>query len=258
MKNLSILIVDNDKNYVKELKWYLKNSELFSDVSSAADGEEALEMTRLLLPDIIIMDIVLPKLDGIGYLRMLNREKKDYSPFIIINTASQLPGILKTAIGYGVGYFMVKPQKPESICDTITDLFSEDSTKQNNVYNSEYTLEERVSGFLRHLGIPAHLNGYKYIRSAIIHTTNDIAELPPIPQKLYPRLAREFDTSSGSIERSIRHAIGVSWKRGNKKLLGDVFGYSPDTIGTRQPTNSEYIAMAADDFRLRLKHETAL
>jgi two-component system response regulator (stage 0 sporulation protein A) len=153
---------------------------------------------------------------------------------------------------------MVKPQMPKSICDTVIDLLSAGNTKQENVYNSQYSLEERVSGFLRHLGIPAHLNGYKYIRSAIIHTTNDISELTPITQKLYPRLAREFQTSSCSVERSIRHAIGVSWKRGNKKLLSDVFGYSPDTTGTRQPTNSEYIAMAADDFRLRLKHETAL
>lgn len=255
MKNLSILIADSDENYVNGLKLYLENSELFSDVSVAKDGEEALEMTRLLLPDIIIMDVILPKLDGIGYLRCLQQERKDYSPFIIINTASQLPGILKTAVGYGVGYFMVKPQTPRSICDTITDLAFTEKTKPEQIYASESTLEERVSGFLRHLGIPAHLNGYKYIRSAIIRTTNDMGEITPITQKLYPKLAKEFDTNSSSIERSIRHAIGVSWKRGNKKLLSDVFGYSPDTVGTRQPTNSEYIAMAADDFRLRLRHE---
>ena len=255
--NLSILIADDDENYAKSLASYLKSCNNISDVNYALDGEEAIELTRILHPDAVILDILMPLLDGIGFLRRLSEMHMDKKPFVIINSISNSSEILKTASGYGANYFMLKPQPSKCIYDTIMDfLFDNASANHTSTENDDdYSLEEQVSIFLRHLGIPAHLSGYRYIRSAIVYAINDMDSINPITQKLYPALARKYNTNPSCIERAIRHAIGVSWTRGNKKLLTEVFGYSSDTAGTRHPTNAEYIAMAADDFRIRIKYK---
>jgi two-component system response regulator (stage 0 sporulation protein A) len=164
--------------------------------------------------------------------------------------------MLATAIHYGVNYFMVKPQTNAEICDTIQDLLSSAKHSKTEILKKQeqQSLEENVSNFLRCLGMPAHLSGYKYIRAALMMTSDDISLLNPITQKLYPMIAEKFNTNGSCVERAMRHAISVSWKRGNKKLLCDIFGYNSDTAGMHRPTNAEYIAMAADDFRLRLKY----
>ncbi|MGN0162962.1 MAG: sporulation transcription factor Spo0A [Candidatus Ornithomonoglobus sp.] len=257
MKNkISVLVVDDDEKYVKELVSYMKTCGDFMDAEYALDGEEGLEMALITRPDAIVLDAVMPRLDGIGFLRKLNAAKPERMPVIVMNSASQMSSMLNTAIHYGVNYFMVKPQSCSDICDTIFDLLSSDKEARLSEHKKqeEMSLEENVTSFLRCLGMPAHLSGYRYIRSALIRTTNDISLLNPITQKLYPVIAKEFNTSDSCVERAMRHAIEVSWKRGNKKLLNDIFGYGPDTSGTRHPTNSEYIAMAADDFRLRMKY----
>lgn len=257
MKNqISVLVVDDDEKYAKELVSYMKTCGDFLDAEYALDGEEALGVALITRPDAIVLDAVMPRLDGIGFLRKLSAAELDKKPVIVMNSASQMSSMLNTAIHYGVDYFMVKPQSCADICDTIVDLFSSDKEAKLSEYKrqEEMTLEENVTNFLRCLGMPAHLSGYRYIRSALIRTTHDISLLNPITQKLYPIIAEEFNTTYSCVERAMRHAIGVSWKRGNKKLLNDIFGYGPDTSGMRQPTNSEYIAMAADDFRLRLKY----
>lgn len=256
-ESLSVLIVDDDESYVKELASYMKVRDEFGGIEYALNGEEALSMTLMLRPDVIILDAVMPLLDGIGFLRRLKAAELSRKPIIIMNSVSQLSGMINTAVSYGASYFMVKPQSPPVICDTILDLLSSDTSAkiEQAERTAELSLEESITNFLRCLGMPAHLTGYRYIRSALIHTSHDISLLNPITKKLYPLIAKEFHTTNSCVERAMRHAIEVSWKRGNKKLINDIFGYTDETIGMRQPTNSEYIAMAADDFRLKMKYE---
>lgn len=196
----------------------------------------------------------MPKLDGIGFLRRLKNEYRETKPVIIMNSDSSLQSMLQAAAGYGVDYFMLKPQHFESICETARDLSADTVSTAVHEEKEKNSLEENVTRFLRVLGITANLNGYRYMRSAIMMTMNDFGLLSPITKKLYPSLAQEYHTNKYCVERSLRHAISVSWQKGNKKLLNDIFGYSPDNSNLGRPTNSEYIAMAADDFRLRLKH----
>lgn len=249
----SILVIDDDEKYAKELTAHARLCGDFLDASYALDGEEGFKMFQLLEPDIIILDAVMPKLDGIGFLRKLKNHKK--KPVIIMNSRSQLTSLLKTAAEYGIDYFMIKPQSYQEICRTVYDFTAgSESLQVAHPENKADELEKNVTLFLRKLGIPAHLDGYRYMRSAIMMTTNDLSLLSPITKKLYPMIADTYKTNKCCVERSMRHAIGVSWKRGNKKLLNDIFGYSAENSAMHRPTNSEYIAMAVDDFRLRLKH----
>lgn len=250
-----MLIIDDDEKYAAELTSHARLCGDFLDVSYALDGEEGFRMFQLLKPDIIILDAVMPKLDGIGFLRRLKNFSNKKKPVIIMNSHSQLTSLLRTAAEYGIDYFMVKPQSYREICRTVYDFTAESEAADNNISDSKTDeLEKNVTLFLRKLGIPAHLSGYRYIRSAIMMTSNDLSLLSPITKKLYPMIADTYKTTKCCVERAMRHAIGVSWKRGNKKLLNDIFGYSSDNHSIERPTNSEYLAMAVDDFRLRVKH----
>lgn len=250
-----MLVVDDDEKYAAELTSHARLCGDFLDASYALDGEEGLRMFQLLKPDIIILDAVMPKLDGIGFLRKLKNCGCKKKPVIIMNSHSRLTSLLHAAAEYGIDYFMIKPQSYREICRTVYDLTAGSETSDNNVSDSKTDdMEKHVTLFLRKLGIPAHLNGYHYIRSAIMMTSDDLSLLSPITKKLYPMIADTYKTTKCCVERAMRHAIGVSWKRGNKKLLNDIFGYSSDNRSIDRPTNSEYLAMAVDDFRLRLKH----
>lgn len=254
--NITLLVIDSDKNYAKTLAEYAKNHPLFLDASYASDGAQGLEMAKLIKPDVIIMDFLISEIDAIGFMRILNRTPDLKKPFIIINSHTMTAVMLKTASQLGADYFMIKPQRPVEICNTVSDLISskEEVPSLRQPTESDI-LDQKITQFMHCMGIPAHLDGYSYIRSSLKLAIEDIGEVNPITRKLYPKLAREYNKTPGSIERSIRHAIKVSWSRGNKKIIHDVFGYSADTSSQSCPTNSEYIAMAADDLKMRLKHD---
>ncbi len=255
-ERISVLVVDDDEKYDKELVSYIKGrSEHFLDAAYAVDGEEGLEVAKLIHPDVIILDQLMPRLDGIGFLRRLRYVCHDHKPIIIMNSVSRLTGMLRTAAEYGMSYYMVKPQLCSEICDTIIDLYRGRSAAEPPKRGGGDKLEAGVTAYLRHLGVPAHLTGYKYMRSALMMTIKDISLLTPITKKLYPMIADKYGTNNSCVERAMRHAIGVSWERGDKKLLNDIFGYSSESgMMHHRPTNSEYIAMAADDFRLKMKY----
>lgn len=253
--NKTILIIDDDAEYAKDLAAYASNHGFFQASAYAADGEEGFSVLQLTEPNVIILDTLMPRLDGIGFLRRLKNEYSGDKPIIIMVSEASLQGMMQAAAGYGVDYFMLKPQRFESICETARDLSEDCDRSAVSRQEPEDSLEENVTVFLRSLGFSANHNGYRYMRSAIMMTMNDFSVLSPITQRLYPSLAQMYNTSKYSVERSLRHAISKSWDRGNKKLLSDIFGYSADNSNLSRPTNSEYIAMAADDFRLRLKHD---
>ena len=252
-KNYIMLIIDPDKKYSSELADYAKKSGFFFEASYSLNGEDGYNSVFLLKPDIIILDAIVPVLDGISLLRKINTEYTEKKPIIIMNTYTRIPGMITAATRYGVDYFMVKPQTYENICTTAQEMLNGivDTAAQPQKEGA-VNIENEISFFLKSLGLPAHLDGYKYIRSALLYTINDPGIISPITKKLYPTLAEKYNTTKSCIERAIRHAIEVSWQRGNKKLISDIFGYCRDSIISR-PTNAEYIAMTADDMRIRLK-----
>ncbi|MBQ3425955.1 MAG: sporulation transcription factor Spo0A [Clostridia bacterium] len=249
----TLLVIDPDKNYASSLSQYAKKSGLFYEASYSLNGEEGYNLISIIKPDVIILDALIPVLDGIGILRRLYNEGTEKRPLIIINTSSSLPGLLSAASKYGADYFMIKPQTYENICITACDLLK--GIKNSiSVPEKKTDIEGNITVFLKSLGMPAHLDGYKYMRSALLFTLNDPDMISPITKRLYPALAEKYNTTKSCIERAIRHAIEVSWRRGNKKIISDIFGYDRDNLISR-PTNAEYIAMTTDEIRMILRKQ---
>lgn len=249
---ITLLVVDSDAGYASSIVDCAKLNPAFFDAAYSTTGTDGLAMIEDIKPTAAIINFLLPELDAIGILRKLRTLNRAVKPFIIVAAQTMTDSMLSMATEYGADYFIVKPQPPDEICNTIVDLLNTPHTEQPISLDED--IEIYISRFLHYMGIPAHLNGYEYIRTALHLAIDDISIISPITQKLYPKLSEIYHKSAQSIERSIRHAISVSWDRGNRKIIYDIFGVTPDGAYDNHPTNSEYIAMLADDLRLRLKH----
>lgn len=256
MDKIKVLVADDDRNYADELINFIKTSEDLEAVGTAYDGDEAVGMIEETEPDIVILDMILPKLDGIGVLRKISLSDLRKKPMFIVNSASSLPSLYNVASQYGASYFMIKPQDPESVCGAARDLMMNKRTADTEIVRpapeSSYDLEAIVTKFIHELGVPAHIKGYNYLRTAIMMVVKDMDLLNYITKELYPEIAKAYKTTSSRVERAIRHSIEVAWTRGKPQTMNDVFGYTINT-GKGKPTNSEFIAMVADRIRLRIK-----
>lgn len=256
MNKIKILAVDDDESFVSAFTDYLKTTDYFEPVGYAVNGEEAYEMIIETEPDVVLLDMIMPKLDGIGVLRKIASSGLKEKPMFIVNSASSLQSLFNVASQYGASYFMIKPQSNESICDAIRDLFGirvSPETDLETVYNDKvYDLETMVTEYIHELGVPAHIKGYHYLRTAIMMVVKDMELLNYITKELYPEIAKAYKTTSSRVERAIRHSIEVAWTRGKPQTMNEVFGYTINT-GKGKPTNSEFIAMVADKIRLKIK-----
>ncbi len=255
---ITVLVVDSDINYAKGLTRYIKDREEFLEAFYVTNGNDGYEMMRVIKPDVVMIDFLVSGLDAVGFLRLLHNEPMENKPLIIVDSVAMLSSMLNAASEYGADYFMAKPQPYSEVCNTIIDLLGAETVREKAPNGEDDSLEIKITKFLHYMGIPAHLNGYTYIRASLKRAIDDLGSVIPITRKLYPALAEEYNKTPECIERSIRHAIKVSWERGNKKIIHDIFGYSADTTYLGCPTNSEYIAMVADDLRLRIKHHIAI
>ena len=254
-KKISVLIADDNKEVTKSLSDYLRAEENFEVAAVANDGEEAYSLICQTLPDVVILDIVMPKLDGLGVLKRLSRIKLSKKPLIIAFSVSSLQRSIETAISLGADYYLIKPQTYESICELINELMAprsphSDSTVIEKPVHTD--LETLVTEFIHELGVPAHIKGYQYIRTAIMMVVENMDMLNFITKRLYPEIAKAYSTTSSRVERAIRHSIEVAWSRGKPETMNDIFGYTIHT-GKGKPTNSEFIAMVADRIRLQIK-----
>ena len=239
MRKLKMLMIDDNQQLVDMVKEYFSSHAVISLDLFANDGEKGIELIKDNLEDIdlILLDLIMPKKDGISVLE----EIKDISflPKIIVLTSYNTPEIIRKVSGYGVNYFMLKPfelPELERKSPRILDLY------HNN-------LQIAVTKVLHELGVPSHIKGYSYIREGIIEVFLNPSMIGGITKELYPKIAVLYNTTVSRVERAIRHAIEVSWNRGNWDLMQDIFGYSVD-IEKAKPTNSEFIITVADKLRL--------
>ena len=255
---ISVLIADDNVDFAEGLADYLKTTKDISVVATAYNGNEALSLIEETSPDVVILDIIMPERDGLSVLKRL-RECSKKKPKCIVISVTGSSSIMETAMDLGADYYLLKPQSPASIADTIRS-FSPNSIKSSSkidqlLENNEketVDLETIVTEFIHELGVPAHIKGYQYIRSAIMMVVDDMDMLNYITKQLYPSIAKQYKTTSSRVERAIRHSIEVAWSRGKPETMDDIFGYTVDT-GKGKPTNSEFIAMVADRIRLRIK-----
>ena len=247
MEKIKVLMIDDNVNLVEMVEDYFENHPKIEIVGKAYDGEEGLKIIKegSLKYDLIILDLIMPKKDGMGVLKEL-KEAKIISN-IIVATSYNAPDTIRKVSEYGVNYYILKPFELSDLEDKILDTFTISGKKTINIFNNN--LQISISKMLHELGMPSHIKGYQYIREAISMVYDNPDIVGGITKELYPELASKFDTTVSRVERAIRHAIEVSWNRGDWDLMEEIFGHSVD-IDKAKPTNSEFIVTIADKLRL--------
>ena len=253
-----ILIADENPAQRQSLKEGLIRAG-YRSIEEASNGEEALQRIGRFHPDVVIADVWLSKLDGIGVLRnsrALDFGNDPFPSFIIVSMVSN-QNIFLEAMGAGAEICLLKPYDTGSICDHIAEILKSRRSKLvkgDTVTADERTpdIETQVTKIIHQIGVPAHIKGYQYLRTAILLTVNDSDIINSVTKILYPTVAKKYQTTTSRVERAIRHAIEVAWDRGDVDTLNSYFGYTiQNTRG--KPTNSEFIAMIADNLRLKYK-----
>lgn len=249
-----VLIADSGEDFRFLMADTIKAEEDMEVVGTAGDGMETLEMASAKHPDVIVMDLVLTKLDGLGVLSRFSQMQR--APAVIIVSGFFNEHVLQEAAEMGAYYFMPKPCDIPELLNRIRQVTSGSKNalpyQGMLVSKSELNLESVVTEVLHEIGVPAHIKGYQYLREAIIMTIKDMDTINSVTKILYPEVARKFDTTPSRVERAIRHAIEVAWDRGDLETLQKFFGYTVSNVKGK-PTNSEFIAMIADCLSLRRK-----
>ncbi|MEI3395404.1 MAG: sporulation transcription factor Spo0A [Clostridia bacterium] len=265
----TILIADDNQEFSQTLASYIREQDDMEVIGMAKDGEEAIDMITNVTPDIVLLDVIMPHLDGIGVLEKMNMIKCDKKPICVMLSAVGQDKITQKAISLGAEYYIVKPFDIELLMKRIRELKNFKPNQNQNIFagreiksqyveiplngeKNESTLEALVTNIIHEVGVPAHIKGYQYLREAIIMVVNDIDVINQITKSLYPKIAYKFNTTPSRVERAIRHAIEVAWGRGDQKTVENIFGYTI-SAAKGKPTNSEFIAMIADKLRLELK-----
>lgn len=263
MTQLNVAIADDNEKMVQLLGDIVKSDKELNVVGIAKDGVEACEIIRTKEPDVVLLDIVMPKLDGLGVLSKINNDRslKKHPAFIIISAIGQ-EKITEDAFSLGADYYIMKPFDNDMVVNQIKlirdrNLRKANEPKKVNAYEKyqepERDLEADVTDIIHEIGVPAHIKGYQYLREAIILSVQDVEMLNSITKVLYPTVAKKNQTTPSRVERAIRHAIEVAWNRGKMDTIDALFGYTIHT-GKGKPTNSEFIALIADKIRLEYKN----
>lgn len=266
-EKITVLIADDNQEFSKTLATYLGNENDMEVIGIAKDGVEAVEQIKELLPDVAILDVIMPHLDGLGVLERINNSNIVKTPICIMLSAVGQDKITQKSIELGADYYVVKPFDIELLIKRIREIKNFKPTPNNNFIAREVpvrkyieisdnkspeNLEALVTNVIHEVGVPAHIKGYQYLREAIMMVIKDIDVLNQITKSLYPQIAQRFDTTPSRVERAIRHAIEVAWGRGEQDMVENIFGYTV-SASKGKPTNSEFIAMIADKLRLELK-----
>ena len=261
-KRKTVYLVDDSMEMIHSIKKALFNTEEYEVIGTAINGEICLHELRGKSIDILILDLIMPKKDGIPVLSELKKHQVQVN-HIIVTTPFSNDMILTQIQNYDVSYILMKPFESDELIDKLNFICGFHSkpqksnvyvTHQNDITNEELRrlqLETEITELLHEIGIPAHIKGYMYLRTAILETYLNIDFLGQITKVLYPDIAKKYTTTASRVERAIRHAIEVAWNRGNIDAIDDIFGYTI-SASKAKPTNSEFIAMLSD--KLRLEH----
>ena len=258
---ISVVIADDNKEFCSILNDYLLNQKDIVVTGIAKDGREALTLIEEKQPDLVVLDIIMPHLDGLGVLERLNSMNLTKFPRIVVLSAVGQDKITQRAITLGADYYVVKPFDMDIFTKRIRDMFDEPVKKQVAMTTTEMItapsrgpvdLETEITNIIHEIGVPAHIKGYMYLREAITMVVNDMELLSAVTKELYPSIAKKYNTTASRVERAIRHAIEVAWGRGQVEAINKLFGYTVHNEKGK-PTNSEFIAIIADKLRLKNK-----
>ncbi len=266
MSKIRVAIADDNERVIHLLQDIMEEDSEIEVVGTAKDGLEVLKIMKETEPDLLLLDLIMPKLDGLGVLekiRAIKSEKK--APTIIVLTAVNKEGVMEEAFDLGADYYILKPFDNDTLLSRIKQIkFGNkvrliDTNRKNTYENKEdyieRNLESDVTNIIHEIGVPAHIKGYQYLRDAIMMSVNDGEMLNSITKLLYPSIAKRHKTTPSRVERAIRHAIEVAWSRGKMDTIDELFGYTVSN-GKGKPTNSEFVALIADKIRIEYKFRT--
>ena len=246
----TVMIADNAEEFCTGLTAALQRTEGFRVVGTANDGEQAVRMIGEKQPQILVLDMMLAKRDGISVLKAISTMEQ--RPVVLATSGFITEYVAQAAANLGVQYLMLKPCDMTALTERLEEMRGGQERKQQSRPSGKPSIEAMVTSIIHEIGVPAHIKGYQYLREAIIIAVNDMDVINAITKVLYPQVAKAFQTTPSRVERAIRHAIEVAWDRGDLDTLQRFFGYTvSNTKG--KPTNSEFIALIADKLQLQLK-----
>ncbi|MDO0822940.1 sporulation transcription factor Spo0A [Desulfosporosinus nitroreducens] len=280
---IRVLLADDNREFVEVVKEYIERQEDMSLVGVAYHGNEALELISREEPHVVLLDIIMPHLDGLGVLEKL--QNAPLRPKIIILTAFGQESMTQRAVSLGANYYILKPFDLDILGKRIRQLQDDFSSSVNIASNSSTVsnrnsvsnansnsnsnsnsqistgilpptsknLEVEVTRMIHQMGVPAHVKGYQYLRDAIVNVVSDVSLLGAVTKELYPMIAVKYQTTPSRVERAIRHAIELAWDRGNVDFMNRFFGYTIN-VDRGKPTNSEFVAMVADKLRMSIMY----
>ena len=265
MEKLTVAIAEDNELMLGLLEDIVANDKDLDVVGTARNGEDIFKIIKDEEPDVVLVDIVMPKLDGLGVLDKVNQDKtlKKIPTFIMVSAIGQ-DRVTEDAFNLGADYYIMKPFDENMIISRIKRTKKVEPEKKQEILpnfavrtekkaeKTEEDLENDVTEIIHEVGVPAHIKGYQYLRDAIVMSVKDMDMLNSITKVLYPTIAKKYQTTPSRVERAIRHAIEVAWSRGKMDTLDDMFGYTINR-GKGKPTNSEFIALITDRIRLDYK-----
>lgn len=269
MELIRVLLADDNRDFVEILREYISTQADMVLAGVAYNGNDALEMIRKEEPDVVVLDIIMPHLDGLGVMEKLGTVGN--KPRVIILTSFGQENMTQRAVQLGADYYILKPFDLETLGKRIRQLVgsseitpsinpstrsltasSEPLTEKTSGSKTTKVVEVEVTKMIQQMGVPAHVKGYQYLRDAIVSVINDVSLLGAVTKELYPMIAKKYNTTPSRVERAIRHAIELAWDRGNIEFMNKFFGYTIN-VDRGKPTNSEFIAMVADKLRISEK-----
>lgn len=241
---VKILIADGNEEFCGHLKRALEQSAGYEVVGIAGDGEQALALLSAQEPDVLVLDLLLAKIDGVSILKQAHN--MDKAPVALVLSGFMTEFVGSMAVSLGVQYFMAKPCDFELVAERIREIVAVDrQSKSAAQKKGEVNIEAMVTSIIHEIGVPAHIKGYQYLREAVRMVMDNPELMGRITKELYPGIAHRFGTTSSKVERAIRHAIEVAWNRGRIDALDEAFGKNVCSLDDK-PTNGEFIALVAD------------
>lgn len=260
MAQVKVAIADDNRELVSALVTFLQKNVNIEVIHTASNGKQCLNLLEEQMPDVLILDIIMPHLDGLAVLEEIHQDERLKSIEVIMLTAFGQEDVMKQASELGASYFMLKPFEFSRLETKVLECANRkfgrsekisNDARENNEFSESRSLDARINAIIKEIGVPVHIKGYGYIREAIHLVYNDPDLLNGITKILYPAIAETFESKSTRVERAIRHAIELAWSRGNHESISNLFGYTSHHM-KQKPTNSEFIAMIAEKLRMEI------
>lgn len=247
----SVFIADGSEEFCVMLTAALQKAGGFHVIGTASDGEQTIRQVMQQKPDILVMDLMLSKQDGLSVMKAMQTMEK--APQILATSSFVTEYVANAVANLGGRYLLLKPCDMLSLVDHLEEIRGGMYQRPAPVLrNDKNSIEEIVTSIIHEIGVPAHIKGYQYLREAIMIAIDDMDVINAITKVLYPQVAKVYGTTASRVERAIRHAIEVAWDRGDLDTLQKFFGYTVNSTKGK-PTNSEFIALIADKLQLQLK-----